>query len=451
MHQIIVALFQFAHYFCGIIIAENCQNLTKNCSSLKIDKKGAKKMKEKKERKITYNKVMTLRDYANLAYFLETGEYERDFTGCDPKALLEEKKYSMRLTKEDKKLVDKFFDRFKLGVSANTIFASIPKEKKIQQPVIIQQVVGQPAAQTLQPPAAVNGDPYNSKPPVVDSEETKTTKVYPVYTNDERWELAEQLEREAVDRYNEPFDENIDKTEFYFVKDCNKPANDLTNFEPMLALKMIFDGKVDPSEVAEAVGAKGSWMFSTPCTEMNGIHPDFKKRYSQLTPAMLEMQQLGKQYRSIMSEDEPADPEKKFVDYALRLGRELDEVKAQEIKDLQNSFIDKIDTVKGDTIYLVSDDPDVETPDEINFTYDNADDLKNDLMILARKYNFDLDQPIDVFGKKTSYRKIVKEYEKQYPHGVKGLYFKTAKEEYLAGKLLLGGFMGVDFQWRVEK
>jgi len=368
-------------------------------------------MKEKKERKITYNKVMTLRDYANLAYFLETGEYERDFTGCDPKALLEEKKYSMRLTKEDKKLVDKFFDRFKLGVSADTIFASIPKEKKIQQPVIIQQVVGQPAAQTLQPPAAANGDPYNSKPPVPDSEETKSTKVYPVYTNDERWELAEQLEREAIDKYSEPFDENVDRTDFYFVKDCNT------------------------SEVAEVAGAKGSWIFSTPCTEMNGIHPEFKKRYSQLTPAMLEMQQLGIQYRMIMSEDEPADPEKKFVDYALRLGRELDEVKAKEIKDLQNSFIDKIDTVKGDTIYLVSDDP----------------DLKNDLMILARKYKFDLDQPIDVFGKKTSYRKIVKEYEKQYPHGIKGLYFKTAKEEYLAGKLLLGGFMGVDFQWRVEK
>lgn len=408
-------------------------------------------MKEKKERKITYNKVMTLRDYANLAYFLETGEYERDFTGCDPKALLEEKKYSMRLTKEDKKLVDKFFNRFKLGVSADTIFASIPKEKKIQQPVIIQQVVGQPAAQTVQSPTIVNGDPYNSKPPVPDNEETKTTKVYPVYTNDERWELAEQLEREAVDKYSEPFDENVDRTDFYFVKDCNKPVNDLTNFEPMLALKMIFDGKVDPSEVAEVAGAKGSWIFSTPCTEMNGIHPEFKKRYSQLTPAMLEMQQLGIQYRMIMSENEPADPEKKFVDYALRLGRELDEVKAKEIKDLQNSFIDKIDTVKGDTIYLVSDDPDVETPDEINFTYDNADDLKNDLMILARKYKFDFDQPIDVFGKKTSYRKIVKEYEKQYPHGIKGLYFKTAKEEFLAGKLLLGGFMGADFQWRIEK
>ena len=48
-------------------------------------------------------------------------------------------------------------------------------------------------------------------------------------------------------------------------------------------------------------------------------------------------------------------------------------------------------------------------------------------------------------------KKKKKEYEKQYPHGIKGLYFKTAKEEFLAGKLLLGGFMGVDFQWRIEK
>ena len=388
-------------------------------------------------KKITYRKKMSHRDYLCLAYFFETGERNPDLSGLDPAALSEVKQYGLRLTKEEKAKMDEFFSQYVFGQSFESLKEATPK---------IQQV-----APTQPQPAAANGDPYNSKPPVPDNEETKSTKVYPVYTNDERWELAEQLEREAIDKYSEPFDENVDRTDFYFVKDCNKPVNDLTNFEPMLALKMIFDGKVDPSEVAEAAGAKGSWIFSTPCTEMNGIHPEFKKRYSQLTPAMLEMQQLGIQYRMIMSEDEPADPEKKFVDYALRLGRELDEVKAKEIKDLQNSFIDKIDTVKGDTIYLVSDDPDVETPDEINFTYDNADDLKNDLMILARKYKFDFDQPIDVFGKKTSYRKIVKEYEKQYPHGIKGLYFKTAKDEFLAGKLLLGGFMGVDFQWRIEK
>lgn len=397
-------------------------------------------------KKITYRKKMSHRDYLCLAYFFETGERNPDLSGLDPAALSEVKQYGLRLTKEEKAKMDEFFSQYVFGQSFESLKEATPKIKVKPQPVIIQQV-----APAQPQPAAANGDPYNSKPPVPDNEETKSTKLYPVYTNDERWELAEQLEREAIDKYSEPFDENVDRTDFYFVKDCNKPVNDLTNFEPMLALKMIFDGKVDPSEVAEVAGAKGSWIFSTPCTEMNGIHPEFKKRYSQLTPAMLEMQQLGIQYRMIMSEDEPADPEKKFIDYALRLGRELDEIKAKEIKDLQNSFIDKIDTVKGDTIYLVSDDPDVETPDEINFTYDNADDLKNDLMILARKYKFDFDQPIDVFGKKTSYRKIVKEYEKQYPHGIKGLYFKTAKEEFLAGKLLLGGFMGVDFQWRIEK
>lgn len=397
-------------------------------------------------KKITYRKKMSHRDYLCLAYFFETGERNPDLSGLDPTALSEVKQYGLRLTKEEKAKMDEFFSQYVFGQSFESLKEATPKIKVKPQPVIIQQVTP-----TQPQPAAISGDPYNSKPPVPDNEETKSIKVYPVYTNDERWELAEQLEREAIDKYSEPFDENVDRTDFYFVKDCNKPVNDLINFEPMLALKMIFDGKVDPSEVAEVAGAKGSWIFSTPCTEMNGIHPDFKKRYSQLTPAMLEMQQLGIQYRMIMSEDEPADPEKKFVDYALRLGRELDEVKAKEIKDLQNSFIDKIDTVKGDTIYLVSNDPDVETPDEINFTYDNADDLKNDLMILARKYKFDFDQPIDVFGKKTSYRKIVKEYEKQYPHGIKGLYFKTAKEEFLAGKLLLGGFMGVDFQWRIEK
>ena len=397
-------------------------------------------------KKITYRKKMSHRDYLCLAYFFETGDRNPDLSGLDPAALSEVKQYGLRLTKEEKVKMDEFFSQYVFGQSFESLKEATPKIKVKPQPVIIQQVTP-----TQPQPAAANGAPYNSKPPVPDSEETKSTKLYPVYTNDERWELAEQLDREAIDKYSEPFDENVDRTDFYFVKDCNKSVNDLTNFEPMLALKMIFDGKVDPSEVAEVAGAKGSWLFSTPCTEMNGIHPEFKKRYSQLTPAMLEMQQLGIQYRMLMSEDEPADPEKKFVDYALRLGRELDEVKAKEIKDLQNSFIDKIDTVKGDTIYLVSDDPDVETPDEINFTYDNADDLKNDLIILARKYKFDFDQPIDVFGKKTSYRKIVKEYEKQYPHGIKGLYFKTSKEEFLAGKLLLGGFMGVDFQWRIEK
>lgn len=407
------------------------------------------------ERKITYNKVMTLRDYANLAYFLETGEYERDFTGCDQKALKESKKYSLRLTKEDKKLVDKFFSRFKLGISADSIFDTIPKEKVVAKPVIIQQqpiapVVAAPINTVAAPAAA---DPYSvslSTPPVPTMEETVE---YPVYSDDERWELAEALEREPNESVVDKFNYKItDKSPYYFIKNLNKPVNSLENFEPMLALKMIFDGKVTPLEVSKVCGAEGSFIFAMNSREMPNLHPDFVQKYIQFTPACMDMWELGKQYRYMMKHSEENADEKEILHrYALVMRRELEPIKDKEIKGLSNQFIEKIIAVRGDTITLSSNDDDVEEQDIVDIKYDNSDDLKNDFMILAGNYDFDPKKQVDIFGKTTTYEKVTKEFMKKYPHAISGRFFRTTKEAFIEGSDKIGGIIGVDFQWRVER
>lgn len=83
-------------------------------------------------KKFTITMKMSLRDYAKLAYYLETGDFfEPDFSQCDKNALKEVKKYTMRVTQETKEQINKFFDRFPLGISADSILDSIPRKQEV--------------------------------------------------------------------------------------------------------------------------------------------------------------------------------------------------------------------------------------------------------------------------------------------------------------------------------
>lgn len=86
---------------------------------------------EVSEKKITYRKKMSVRDYINLANYFETGEFEMDLSDYDPSALSEVKEYALRLTKTEKKKMDTFFGRFVLGKSVASIIDTIPKKKEV--------------------------------------------------------------------------------------------------------------------------------------------------------------------------------------------------------------------------------------------------------------------------------------------------------------------------------
>lgn len=411
-------------------------------------------------KKVTITRKMSLREYVSLLWLFENPDKvdtnERlDLSEYDDNALSVVDKYTFRVTPEQKEICDKFFSRFVGGVSVASILGKIKKKIKIttQAPVIIQQPVAPVvAAPTNTAAAPATGDPYSAPPSTPPIPTVDETVEYPVYSNDERWELAEALEREpdesVVDKMNYKI---TDKSIYYFIKNPNKPVNSLENFEPMLALKMIFDGKVTPLEVSKVCGAEGSFIFSMNSREMPNLHPDFVQKYIQFTPACMDMWELGKQYRYMMKCGEESVDEKEILHrYALVMRRELEPIKEKEIKDLSNQFIEKIIAVRSDTITFSSNDDDVEEQDIVDIKYDNADDLKNDLMILAGNYDFDPKKQVDIFGKTTTYEKVTKEFMKKYPHAISGKFFRTNKEAFIEGGDKIGGVIGADFQWRVE-
>lgn len=405
----------------------------------------------------TLRRKMTMRDFVIVKYLCEVdngkpSDLDDILATKDKKELANiETRYIRVPEKREAAVVD-----YLEGISGQQSYSSLldtikDAAKPVQpKPVLIQQVATAPIEAAAAP---ATGDPYSappSTPPVPTVEETVK---YPVYTAVERWELAEALEREPDESdVDKPNCKITDKSIYYFIKNPNKPVNSLENFEPMLALKMIFDGKVTPLEVSKVCGAEGSFIFSMNSREMPNLHPDFVQKYIQFTPACMDMWELGKQYRYMMKHSEENIDEKEILHrYALVMRRELEPIKEKEIKDLSNQFIEKIITVRGDTITLSSNDDDVEEQDIVDIKYDNADDLKNDFMILAGNYDFDPKKQVDIFGKTTTYEKVTKEFMKKYPHAISGRFFRTNKEAFIEGGDKIGGVIGVDFQWRVEQ
>ena len=382
------------------------------------------------ERKITYNKKMSLRDYANLAYFLETGQYEMDLSDCDPAALKEVKQYSLRVTKEQKKKIDQFFNRFVLGQSAISIKDSIPKIKKMPGQISpgIPVSVAAPAAPAIPAPAEPVVEKVAVQPVVADEGEPVLPKAtsYPVYSDEERWQIADMIDKEANPNLNEG---DIDRSLYPFIKDWNKPL-DIDNFDSALCMKMAEDAKIDVVEVSVLAGMKYRKILA-----LNpAAFPDMPERYKgfpELATAIMQATDLGHKKRAIMNEPDLTEDElvDKFFHY---LDRRLQIVNT-EGKERVSAFMDIIYKVAGDTIFFKTTDEDCEEEFE-EIRYDNADDMKNDLILFAEKYKLDFGTSLDVFGKKTSIKKIVKEYLKKYPNGFDGKWYATTKAAYLAGE-----------------
>lgn len=82
-----------------------------------------------KEKKVTFTKKMSTRDFINLVYFLETGdESDLDLSAYDPKALAVIEKRSARVTPAQKEQIDKFFENKPTGGSFKSFLDSLPKK-----------------------------------------------------------------------------------------------------------------------------------------------------------------------------------------------------------------------------------------------------------------------------------------------------------------------------------
>lgn len=372
------------------------------------------------ERRTTITKKMTLREYLTVCWMFENVEQYKnglrvDLSDCDDIELSKEGKYSFRLTAEQKVMFDEFFNRFVTGKSFAAILGMVKKKGKMP----ISNIVSTPVDNS--PISQVDNGEFLKRKPGTPNTESSPCVNAPVPTEEQRWEMLKQ------DRI--PLKKAASYDEYPFIINPNEEFS-VENTDIVILLKMFEQGKIDVHEMQEITGLKYNRFYSLPISVFPAL-PDEYRNEVDVGNCLIAAGEKYKKVKDIF--EEPAPPENETLGrYRNYLSNYLSVVEAEQLKEA-STFMDRIATVNGlEIIFETADDDEYET---YTIKYNNAAQLKNDLICIHEKYKLDWEKPIDVGGKKTSVYKIVKEFYKKYPNGFNGEFFATRKEAYLAGKL----------------
>lgn len=345
-------------------------------------------IKNDENKKVTIRKKMTIRDYANLAHYLETGEFEADLSNCDVAVLSRVEIKTMRLTKQDKAKVDKFFGRYALGVSAQSIIDSIPKIKTL--PTAIKQVaVPAPVATPVVIPAAV---------PVLNQD----IPIPPVLADEDNG-ISNQTYPWIVDPFSEIEPGNIDISIV------------LNMAENGQLTEAAFENSFDSSKKSIVIQPFEKFYCSEELKEIYTSTPG-----TSVYLLVEQAERVFEKYSSIIEEEVLSEQEQmeRYKNYVL----ECYSSKVNNDMLLEMYILDE--SHKASNKKIVSDD-------ECHvYDYDNADDMENDVLFLASVGKIEHDAPLNIFGKKTTINKIAQKLYKKYPNGLPGKrkFYHTSRE-----------------------
>lgn len=357
-----------------------------------------------KEKKITINKKMSLRDYMSLAYFFETGKRDFDFSECDDSALGKIEKRSMRLTLKEKEKFDEFFSTTPLGITFASLMAAVPKKKVALKPEPKVQVVYQQVPETEIPttiPAAIS---------------------------------VSKLGGEA-DEHPRPDGYVCPDISFYVdptlpLSELNKPDN--------INLNTVIDLLMD-----DVLCEDDFWyQFGNDMYDIRGAHPsDFVFDSTNLPQRMKVMPNFWdvfdevkcrkERIERVMSLPDPTEDEM-FERYKQHVKNKY---YANAIHPKMTEWaliVGSIDSVCDNKIV-------VEELTNKVCEYSDVESMEIDLIWLASNNIIEDNTIYDVFGKKISVDKIVKRLQKKYPDGLNEdskLYY-SEKQAYLEGALVL--------------
>ena len=389
-----------------------------------------KKIEENLQKKTTITKKMTLREYLTVCWMFENMERyqigERvDLSDCDDIELSKESKYSFRLNAEQKIAFDNFFDQFVTGKSFAAILGTVKKKGKMPGMGISSPVSASSttiiADKNLQ--AAVESGEFLKRKPGVPITESCPCINAPILTDEQRWAMLSQ------DRV--PLKKATTYDEYPFIINPNDEFS-AENIDLPLLLKMFEMGKIDANEMHELTGLKYNKFFSLPLSAFSNVPAEYANEQS-VASCLIAAEERYEKLKEILNEEQPPESEtiERFKDY---LKRYLSVVKVDDINKM-STFMDKICDVNGLQIVFETTDDDEHLTDIIN--YDNAEQLKNDLICIFEDYKLDWTKQINVAGKKTTVYKIIKDFYKKYPNGFEGEFFATRKDAYMAGKLAI--------------
>jgi len=346
------------------------------------------------DKKVTVRKKMTIRDYANLAHYLETGEFEADLSNCDGVVLSRIETKTMRLNKKDKAKMDKFFGRYALGISAQSIIDSIPKIKNLPAPSnIVSQVSGPtPIIPVLATPQV------DIEAPIIPTLATdmQVAQTYP-------W---------IIDPFSEIEPSNIDIS---------------------IVISMAEAGQLTESDFEKSFDIQKKSIVIQPFEEFS--HSTLLKECYTSTPGtsiylLIEQAENAYQkYSSIVTEEAISEEEQaeRYKNYILECHS------GTVINDMLSEMYMLDETFKVLDKKIIADD-------EFHiYEYNNASDMQNDVLFLAYAKKIEHDDLLNIFGKKTTVNKIVQKFYKKYPNGLVGKrkFYHTSREALDDGAIIL--------------
>jgi len=340
----------------------------------------------------TVRKKMSLREYINLMNYFQTGELEMDFSECDPTALSKTSVRVMRFNSDEKLKMDKFFNNNPFGVSIQSILDTVPKIKKQESPIAMSR------------PAIVSQeDPSAHKAAVITKDTAHAAEEIDVKNQDTPWLVDPNGKIEAS---------NIDaRVVIDIIKENGAPFEKIAEFFiDRDTSKDILLSDIDAFYTSGLIETKYTAGDSTMLNVMNVADKDYNR------------------YQTIMNEPELTE-EEQFERYSSYIYGLSYEKATAKIKDDIYS-IDEVTSVSGDKI-IADDDP------EDFYIYEDAAQMKNDLIFLAYNKKFSPDKLVDIFGKKTSVNKKIKSLYTKYPSGMpgEGKFYHSQREAYEDGAI----------------
>lgn len=389
----------------------------------KIEKELTKKQKRNTVvRKIsTRENVALLWIFENKEEYLSTGKVNFNFDDFDDAELAKKDKFYFKVTDAEKEIMDNYLNQFVQGVSLGAYVGTLKKKGKMPSGYSPAPTVNSGSEQVAAPAQSDNGA-FLVRKPGVPSHESCPCVNAPVPTTEER------LAMEKLDR--KPQKKAGTYNEYPFIINPNEELS-AQNLDMPMILRMVELGKIDIHELQELTGLKYNRLYSLPPSSFANMTEEYKKEVD-VTACLMEAEFKYSRVKDIFEEPEPEESE--TIDRYKRYLQSAMAVTASE-EDLErvSMFMDRIYNVTNDTISFETADDDERETEDIKYT--DLSNMKTDLICLCDKYKLDMQKQIDVFGKKTTVYKIIKEYYKKFPNGFDGEFFTTRKEAYLAGKL----------------
>lgn len=340
-------------------------------------------------KKNTIRKKISNRDYANLLYYFETGEFEADLSEYSSQTLGHTEVRVMRLTQEEKSKMDEFFKNKPVGSSFATFLDTLPKETGGFQGVSV----------TPQPNTSTRVEQTQPEPEMMIGAEAEPHKpsVFPHWVKDPSKKL-------------EP--SNIDLAEIARIVE----EGEMTG-EEMKAITMDLSGKEWPERILAMEPA----LFEE---EM-----DYRYKYAVSVLDVIDFAfQKRSRYLAIMNETPPTEEENadRYLTYIIGVCHTMTKPDAEKML----VDIDAVTTIEGNKIVFDNDD-------EKTFEYEKAEDMEHDFMTLIYRRKIDKDVQVDIFNKKTSASKIAQKFYKKFPHGVSEdkKFYHSRKEAFEDGAL----------------